>query len=209
MFVSYADVLESFIIDDMAIESSKSDNIVTAIVGIPAIAILGYQLTKGFIEWKKEKKNSAEATKKREQLLEDIKKEFDDDYDNVNKKYLAMRNDIKKAIKSLNGSKVINEIKSDIKEDFKDDPELMQSLLEGVYNGMFSIDNSAIPMSSTIPKGDEDEFSASTTDNSIHSYMAPYLHEIADVINLKYGTDLTVEDHYAKFAWDPRTLLNK
>ena len=74
---------------------------------------------------------------------------------------------------------------------------------------MFDIDNTALPMSTSVPKGSEDEFTAANTTNDIYSYMAYYLKEIADVINLKYGTDLSLEEDYAKFVWDPRTLLKR
>ena len=86
MYESYADVLESYIIEPAnEADNSKADNIAAAVVGIPAVAILGYQLAKGFVEWKKMKKRDEEAKLRYKQLQDEIEKEFDND-PNVNKK---------------------------------------------------------------------------------------------------------------------------
>ena len=200
-------IAEEGIAEDISAQNKKDAKIAGGVILGTLLFSVGYTYT----AYKNEQRKKKEHQKQYAERLKEYQKEWDEIYDKVNRIHISMYNDISKMVSKLNNQKIIKEIENDIKSDYKDDPDLIKSLLDDVYVGMFSMSDTALPLSKELSKkyyDGSERFTITRLDvsTSVCGDLYHIYHNIASVIGAKYKINITVDEDYGALEYYAKDL---
>lgn len=207
---NYADVLESYMIAE---EGSSQDKKKTALYGGLFLALSLAMIGEGYVKYRQSQKRKKEIEKANAAERRERQANWDKIYDQINRIHISMYNDVSKIVNKLNDPKVIKKIKDDISENFPNpkDAALRDSLLEDVYDGMFNMNKTPLPMPKELSKewnesGIDFTITENGVPNELFEYLYPCIKSVADAIGTKYNIKITVDSHYAQLGYYPEDL---